>query len=304
MATVLVTGGTGLIGKHLCRQLQHKGYEVAILSRTQKSDSSIPNYTWIPEEMEIEKGALDKADYIIHLAGENIGDKRWTDKRKQQIIDSRVRTANLLLTKVREQNRNIKAFISASAIGYYGSLTSDKVFNETDSPAHDFLGDICDQWEQSIDGFKKLGIRTVTIRTGIVLTAPGGPLSRLSAPVKVRLCAAFGNGKQYMPWIHIEDLCGIYIKAIEDNQISGAYNAVAPDHKTNKEFIRTMAHVLGKSCWFPNIPALIFKLLLGKMSDLILKGSRVSAAKIKQAGYNFLFPDLESALKNLIGRSS
>lgn len=300
MATVLITGGTGLVGRHLCKRLQEKGYDVSILGRTRKQKAAIPTFTWDLNEKKIEKEAIDTADYIIHLAGANIGDKRWTAKRKQLILDSRVKTGQLIFSKIKEQNRNLQAFISASAIGYYGTITSDKIFTETDPSSDDFLGDTCKQWEQMTDRFKDLGIRTVKIRTGVVLTKQGGALSKMITPVKMCIGSAIGSGRQYLPWIHIDDLCGIYIKAIEDKQMDGAHNAVAPDHKTNKEFIRTLARVLKKPFWFPNVPAITMKLMFGKMSEILLKGSRVSADKIKTTGYNFLFSDLESAFTDLI----
>lgn len=300
MATVLITGGTGLVGRHLCKRLQKKGYDVSILGRTRKQKATIPTFTWDLNEKKIEKEAIETADYIIHLAGANIGDKRWTAKRKQLILDSRVKTGQLIFSKIKEQNRNLQAFISASAIGYYGTITSDKIFTETDPSSDDFLGDTCKQWEQMTDRFKDLGIRTVKIRTGVVLTKQGGALSKMITPVKMGIGSAIGSGRQYLPWIHIDDLCGIYIKAIEDKQMDGAHNAVAPDHKTNKEFTRTLARVLKKPFWFPNVPAITMKLMFGKMSEILLKGSRVSADKIKTTGYNFLFPDLESAFTDLI----
>ncbi len=298
-ATVLITGGNGLVGRRLCKQLQAKGYDVAILSRKRNNNSSFSVYTWDFRKMEIETQALDSADYIVHLVGANIGDKRWTAKRKQQIIDSRVKTGQLIFDKVKEQNKNLRAFISASAVGYYGALTSNKIFTETDPPGDDFLGDTCKKWEQSTDRYKELGIRTVSIRTGVVLSSHGGALAKFITPVNTGFGSAIGTGKQYLPWIHIDDLCGIYIKAIEDNQIVGAYNAVAPDYKTNEEFVRLLAHLLKKPFWFPNIPAFIMKLIIGKMAEMLLYGSRVSPVKIQSAGYNFLFPDLESALTDL-----
>ena len=300
MATVLITGGTGLVGRHLCKRLQEKGYDVAVLSRTRKQEAAILTYTWDLDKKEIEKEAIDTADFIIHLAGANIGDKRWTAKRKQLIIDSRVKTGQLIFSKTKEQNKDLQVFISASAIGYYGTITSDKIFTETDPSSDDFLGDTCKQWEQMTDRFKDLGIRTVKIRTGVVLTKQGGALSKMITPVKMGIGSAIGSGRQYLPWIHIDDLCGIYIKAIEDKQMEGAHNAVAPDHKTNKEFTRTLARVLKKPFWFPNVPTITMKLMFGRMSEILLKGSRVSADKIKTTGYNFLFPDLESAFTDLI----
>ena len=182
MSKVLITGGTGLIGKYLCKKLHEKGYDVAILARKKKQITGLTVYNWNIEKKEIEKKALEKVSYIIHLAGANIGDKRWTRKRKQEIINSRIKTNELLLNKIKEQSINLKAFISASATGYYGMLSTDKIFIEEDSPANDFLGETCKQWEQSVDKFKNLDIRTVKIRTGVVLTSHGGALSKMLIP--------------------------------------------------------------------------------------------------------------------------
>lgn len=300
MSTVLLTGGNGLVGRQLCKQLQKKGFDVAILSRKKNSQSAIPTYVWNPEKMEIDQKAIDSADYIIHLAGENIGDKRWTVKRKQQIVDSRVKTCDLLFEKCKKQNKMLRAFIIASAVGYYGMFTSNHILKETDPPIDDFLSDTCHKWEQSANRFKEIGIRTVTIRTAVVLTRSGGALSRMLTFAKIGLGSAIGSGRQNLPWIHIDDLCAIYIKAIEDDQMDGCYNAVAPDHKTNKEFNRTIAQVLNKPFWLPNIPSFIMKCIFGDMSGMLLKGSRISSDKIIKTGFEFRFPELKKALADLI----
>ncbi len=300
METVLITGGSGLVAKYLSNKLQEKGYIVLFLSRTTQKTSLIKTFEWNYQEQTIDDGAFNKVDYIIHLAGANIGEKRWTNRRKQLIIDSRVKTGQLIFNKINEQKKSLKAFISASAIGYYGAITTDKVFKETDLPANDYLGNVCNQWEKIADKFEAKGIRTVKIRTGVVLTEKDGALSKMIKPVKIGIGSAIGSGKQYLPWIHIDDLCEIYIKAIEDKTISGAYNAVAPDYVTNKDFTKILASVLGKPFWFPNVPAFLIKAMFGEMSDLLLKGSRVSSDKILKTGYKFHFPELKSALINLL----
>lgn len=300
MANILVTGGTGLIGRHLCKRLKEKGYSVSILSRTQNDDSGFPIHQWNIEQGLIDQEAITTADYIIHLAGANIADKRWTKNRKKTILDSRQKPAHLIYSKINESNKSIKAFISASAIGYYGAESSKKTFSEDDSPAKDFLGSTCEKWENSTELFKEKGIRTVLIRTGVVLTSNGGALAKMKTPVDLGIASALGDGKQFLPWIHIDDLCNIYIKAIEDIEMTGPYNAVAPDHKTNKEFTHVLARVLKKPFWFPNVPAFTMKLIFGELSKILLEGSRVSSNKIRTAGYKFLFLKLEDALNNLL----
>lgn len=299
MARVLITGGTGLVGTNLCRKLQGMGYEVAVLSRNKRNENKIQTYFWDYNKNEIDKVAINTSDYIIHLAGVNLGERRWTSKRKQLVFDSRIKSAELIYNNIDKGNKRLRAFITASAIGYYGAITYDKVFDETEPPADDFLGQTCKKWEQVADRFTDIGIRTVKIRTGVVLAKQGGVLPKIIIPVKLGIGSAIGDGNQYFPWIHIDDLCSIYIKAIEDTQMIGAFNAVAPEHKTNKQFIETIAHNLDKPFWFPKIPAIAIKVILGKMSEMILTGSRISSDKIKNSGFVFRYPNLESALEQL-----
>jgi hypothetical protein len=297
---VLITGGTGLVGQLLRRKLAEKGYRVSILSKGRKKIQGIKSYYWNPATGEIDKEAVARADYIIHLAGANIGEKHWSAKRKKEIADSRVQSTRLLFQAFRQNQGRLKAFISASATGYYGSVTSEKIFTESDPPAGDFLGSVCRQWEEAADDFEKSGIRTVKIRTGIVLSHEGGVVAKLKLPVKFGFGAALGSGQQFMPWIHIDDLCEIYLHALEDVSMAGAYNAVAPEMATNKQFMRTMAKVLRRPFWLPNIPGLLLKLILGEMSVLVLTGSRVSSDKITKAGFVFQYPSLESALRQIL----
>jgi len=299
METVLITGGTGIIGKHLSRKLKEKGYNVLLLSRNSSRGNSNSVYNWNPDKNEIENEAIQRADYIIHLAGAGLGDKRWTKKRRQLIFDSRIKTCELLFNKVQESGIKLKAFISASGTGFYGAETSGRIFSETDPPSPDFIGEVCRRWEQSADRFQESNIRTVKIRTGIVLTRNGGALGRMLSTVRLGIGSALGTGRQYIPWIHIDDLCNIYIKAIGDKTMTGAWNAVAPEHITNREFMRSLAKALQKPFFFPAVPSLLLKLLFGRMADIILKGSRVSADKILSAGYKFEYPDIENALKDL-----
>lgn len=299
---VLITGGSGLIGKHLCRSLQEKGYEVAILSRSKDPDSDIPSYAWDIDRHLVDREVINNSDVIIHLAGVNIGGKRWTGKRKRKIIESRTKSADLIFNNIDRHHTKLRAFISASAIGYYGAGTSEQIFIEADPPASDFLGKSCGQWETVANRFNEIGIRTVTIRTGIVLSKQGGALSKFKLPIRLGFGSAIGHGRQYMPWIHLDDLCDIYIRALEDQGMTGAYNAVAPEHVTNKEFTRKVARALHKPFWFPNIPAIAMRLLFGEMSVMLLTGSRVSSEKIVAAGYSFRYPDLNGALTEIFSR--
>ena len=300
MEKVIITGGTGLIGKHLTKMLIDKGYAVALLVRNSYKTESMQTWFWDIEARTMDIGALDETDYIIHLAGAGIGDKRWTAARRQEIRDSRIKSAELIYDEVMREKRHVKAFISASAIGYYGSATSEKIFTETDPPAGDFLGETCRLWEESADRFQKAGIRTVKIRSGVVLASKGGALPKLALPVKLGFGSHLGNGYQYIPWIHIDDLCGIFIKALEDTTMTGPYNAVTPEQTTNRQLMKAIARVMHKPMWFPPIPSFVLHLLLGEMSSMLLNGSRVAADRISSAGYEFRYRTLDRALTYLL----
>ncbi|OIP02812.1 MAG: TIGR01777 family protein [Bacteroidetes bacterium CG2_30_33_31] len=300
MSKILICGGSGLVGKNLCGSLQDRGYEVAIMSRTKNLYPSIPTYLWDLNKNEIDTKALNEAEIIINLAGVNIGEKKWSHKRKNEIVDSRVKSGELIFNSISKTNNKLKVFITASAIGYYGSTTSKIIFEEESKAADDFLGKTCKKWEQVNDKFINIGIRTVAIRTAVVLTKEGGALSKIIMPIKIGIGSAIGNGKQYFPWIHIIDLCGIYIKAIEDQKMTGAYNAVAPEHITNQEFTKKVAQTLKKPFWFPKIPAIFMKLIFGEMAVILLEGSRVSSEKIRASSYKFLHPKVDLALKDLL----
>ncbi len=298
MASVLVTGGTGMIGKHLCRKLTDKGYKVKVLSHRKNVHTEYDVYYWDPDNREIDKNALQNTDHLVHLAGTNISSKRWSKKRKQEIVESRAGTSRFLYETISKLKKKPTAFISSSAVGFYGSATSEKIFNETDQAASDFLGETCREWEEAADLFDSLKIRTVKIRTSLVL-AKEGPLSKIMLPIRMGIGSPFGTGLQYMPWVHIDDLCSIFILAIEDSKVVGALNAVAPDHKTNQEFTKIVAEVLNKTLLLPNVPTLVLKTLLGEMAVIALNGSRVSSEKIINAGYAFKFPSLEKALEDI-----
>ena len=297
MEKVLITGGDGLVGRHLTKMLRANGYEVAVLSRTQKQSKEISYFAWNVEQQTIDPKAIENVNYIIHLAGAGVADKSWTNQRRHEIISSRVDSAKLLYDQLPE-NHQVKAIVSASGAGYYGAVTSDRIFTEEDVSAKDFLGDVCVQWEAVIDTFKEKSIRTVKLRTGLVLSSSGGGLEKMSKPFKLGLGAAIGSGKQYLPWIHIDDLCEMYLFALQNDVVKGAYNAVAPNHITNREFSQALAKALGKKLWMPNVPALLLKLYLGEMANLLLEGSRVSSQKIQDQGFNFHYTEIEKALEN------
>ncbi|MCG8412242.1 MAG: TIGR01777 family oxidoreductase [Bacteroidales bacterium] len=301
MTKVLITGGTGLVGSHLSKKLTTLGYKVYILSRNKIPENNSV-FFWDWKQRKINLNILKQTDYIIHLAGANIGSKRWTNKRKQQIVDSRVESGNFILEQITKYNIPIKAFISASAIGYYGATTKDEIFNEDTPAANDFIGTTCKIWEEMSEKFQNMGIRSVKLRTGIVLSNKG-VISKILRIKKFRLIPILGSGKQHLPWIHIEDLCNIYIHAIENTKIQGSFNAVATQKVNYTTFVQTLIQVISKKYYLIKIPQCIIKLLFGEMSKILLEGTNISNDRIKQTGFRFKYPNLNEALINLSPKS-
>jgi uncharacterized protein (TIGR01777 family) len=298
-SSVLISGGSGLIGRYLTVSLIAAGYKVSHLSRNTDDQKSARIFKWDPEKRTIDPAAFEGIDFVINLAGANIGEKRWSKKRKEEIRKSRVDSTKFLHDVVIDKGIRLKAFISASAVGIYGSVTSDKIYSENDLPSTDFLATTCMLWEEAAELFERSGIRTVKIRTAVVLEKSDSALSKLMRPGQFGFLIQTGNGHQYMPWIHIDDLCNIYLKAIEDSEIRGPYNAVAPQHVTHKDFMHVLARVMKVPVIF-SVPDFIIRAALGEMSDVILKGSRVSSEKIIIKGNWFRFNKLEDALNNVI----
>jgi len=302
MQTVLITGGTGLVGKALGQALLAKGYQVIILTRETSRQSSIANLTyanWNVEQQTIDKQALASADYIIHLAGAGVADKRWTAKRKKEILDSRVNSSKLIVDSLQTVQHNVKAVVCASAIGWYGPdavVPNPTPFVETDQPHADFLGSTCKLWEGSIEPVTAAGIRLVKLRTGIVLSKDGGALKEFLKPLKFGVAAILGNGKQVISWIHMDDLVSIYIAAIEKEKMSGAYNAVAPVPVSNKQLTLTLAKSRKKFFIPIHVPSFILKIVLGEMSVEVLKSTTVSSAKMESTGFIFSFSAIDKAL--------
>ena len=297
---VLITGGRGLIGRNLSPVLLSEGYDVALLTRNEGKQGHIKAYTWNPEKGMIDPRAFEGVDYLVHLAGANLGERRWTKKRKEEIISSRSGAAAFLFRVITENKINLQAYITASATGYYGSVTSEKIFEEDDPASDDFLGTTCRLWEEEAGRFEEIGIRTVRIRNAVVLAEKEGVLTRLMNPAKFGFVVRLGSAKQYFPWIHIHDLCGIYLKAIKDQSMQGAYNAVAPEHIDHNDFVRAMARAMRRPVILPPFPGWIIKAALGEMADIILRGSRISSGKIIESGFSFRFKTAGDALGNII----
>lgn len=298
---ILITGATGLIGSQLTQLLLKNGYEVAHVSRSRKRKSTIPTYVWDVDNQTLEDGALENVEAIIHLAGANVGEKRWTDKRKREILDSRVKSTTLLYEKLRTTQHSVKSFISASAIGFYG-FEGERIFSENDSPGSDFLATVTRQWEDAVDNIAALTLRVVKLRIGVVLAKGEGALDPIAKAVYFNVGAPLGTGQQWMSWIHIDDVCTAFLFAIENDELSGAYNLTAPEPVTNKRLTEEVARVLGKPMILPKVPSFALRLLFGQMADIIVKGSRVSCKKLVESGFQFRFTKVSSAIEHLLKR--
>lgn len=309
MATVLITGGTGLIGNALTPMLISKGYEVIILTRqssivnNESTKNNVSYALWNVEDETIDKDAIAKTDHIIHLAGANVGDKRWTRKRKKEIVESRVKSGELIVKALKEIPNKVQSVLAASGIGWYGpdsDISKQKGFTESDPHSQDFLGETCKQWEESIAPVSALGKRLIIFRQGIVLSNEGGAFVEFKKPLKFGMAAILGSGKQVLSWIHIEDLCRMYIYALE-NKINGVFNAVAPHFTSNKNFTLTLAKKMrGRFFTTVYVPSFILKIVLGELSIEVLKSATVSCEKIRSTGFQFLYPSIEAAFNNLI----
>jgi len=309
MQTVLITGGTGLIGKAITTLLTNKGYHVILLTRKapkEKSDAPNINFAlWDIKKRTIDISALQKADHVIHLAGAGVVDKKWTAAYKKEILESRTESSKLLITTLKNNSNKVKTIVSASAIGWYGedAVKDGKVFVETDAAATGFLGETCRLWEQSISQFEAPGKRLVKLRTGIVLSNNGGALAAFKKPIIFGVAGILGNGKQVVSWIHIDDLCRMYIVAIENDLLSGVYNAVAPEPVTNKTLTIELANTMKGKFYIPlHVPVFILKIMLGERSLEVLRSTTVSCTKIQQTGFTFLYPTIKTALKQLCSK--
>lgn len=296
MSRIMITGASGLVGTRLTELLLKKDHEVSHLGRSKKS-GSIKSFVWDIKKGTIDQDAFDQIDTVIHLAGSGIADERWTKERKQDILESRTKSTALLVQKLNEGNNSVKTLVSTSAIGYYGMTLDAKEFTETSQPGKGFLADVVTAWEHEADQLKNK--RLVKIRIGVVFSKNDGALKEIAKPIRWGVGAPLGTGEQYVSWIHLDDLCGIFIKAVEDESMQGAYNATA-DNVTNRNLTKAIAQTLHKPLWLPAIPGFALKLVLGEMADLVLYGSNVTSNKVKQTGFTFKFSTLDTALEDLL----
>ena len=305
MATVLISGGTGLIGSAITQSLLAKGYDVIILTRQKNKRANRPHLSyahWDVRQQRIDENAIRKADSIIHLAGAGVAEKRWTEKRKKEIEESRTQSGALLVKALTDIPNKVQTVVSASAIGWYGpdpQIPNPQPFVETDPPANDFLGHTCQQWEASIWPVMELGKRLVILRTGIVLGNKGGAYAEFKKPLQFGAATILGSGKQVVSWIHIDDIAGLYLYALENSHMQGIYNAVAPEPVSNKQLVLSMAKAKGGLYIPVPVPVFVLKTVLGEMSIEVLKSATVSSAKVAAAGYSFLFSNIKTAVENL-----
>ncbi|HRG58778.1 MAG TPA: TIGR01777 family oxidoreductase [Bacteroidia bacterium] len=293
---VLVTGGTGLIGNVLIPLLQNAGYEVIILSRSRKNENS---FLWDIDTNFVDKKAIIKSHHLIHLAGASIADKPWSETRKKEIVDSRVNSAELMIKAFKQNHIELKTVVAASAIGYYGTETSEHIYTENDQAGRGFLAETCVEWEKATHQFQQIAQRLVQLRIGVVLDKNGGALKKMAQPIHFYAGAALGTGKQYMPWIHVYDLCNMILFALKNHHVNGTYNAVSSSYINNDEFTHAIGKALLKPIVLPAIPAIVLKTVFGEMANMLLEGSRVSNQKIKQAGFEFKYDSIDKALQHI-----
>jgi len=318
METVLIAGGSGTIGRRLSELLLQRGYRVIVLSR-KNSISELPGMYalqreygrlqlahWDIGQKTIAADAISGTDYIINLAGAGIAEKRWTSKRKEAIRNSRTESCALIIEGLRKYSNKVKAVISASATGWYGpDIAGNPIpaFTEGMPASHDFLGNTCKAWETSIAPVSLSGIRLVILRTGIVLGKTGGAFAEFRRPLHFRIATIFGSGRQMVSWIHEDDMCNIYLHALENIHMNGIYNAVAPHPVSNKALVTAIARQLYGKLYLPlKVPSFVLKIMLGEMAVEILKSTTVSCKKLTENGFIFRYPHLENAITGLLDK--
>ncbi len=298
MQKILIAGGSGFVGRQLSQMLIKKGYEVAWLSRTTSTQNPIKTFKWDIKTGFIDEQAIAFADVIVNLAGAGVADKKWTTAYKQELFDSRIKATELIAQALEKNTHHVKSYIAASAIGIYGNTTSLNA-TEDQTPATNYLAQLCTDWEASSNAIAKQGIRTATVRVGVVLGLEGGFVKQVSALTNYYLGAALGSGKQYTSWIHLNDLCRIFTLLIENENLTGVYNGVAPNPVSNQVLTKLLAKQLHKPIILPNAPAFMLNLIFGEMASMLLASQHVSAQKIIETGFTFEFDTAEKALTNL-----
>lgn len=295
---ILITGATGMIGKALIKAFQAEGHTLSILSRKRTKITGVEVFLWDVYKQQIDAKCLNDVDTIIHLAGENIAAKKWTKERKQQIIDSRVLSTQLLYKTIKETPNVVKTIVSASAVGFYGDCGEEVLTEESDNGTG-FLAECCEKWEKAMDEGNDLGLRLVKVRTGFILKKDEGGLPAMDKPIRYFAGAPLGNGQQWVPWIHIDDIVNIYKAAIANEEMKGPYNACAPFPVTNSTLTKSIAKSLGRPVWPVKVPETVLSTILGELSIIALMSTNTSAQKLLDTGFQFKFTQLAPALKNI-----
>ncbi|MFT5802157.1 MAG: hypothetical protein ACI956_001968 [Nonlabens sp.] len=300
MVTILIGGGTGLIGQRLCDLLTERKHNVRLLSRAPKPNNTYPTFKWNPIAGQIDGKALEGVDVIINLAGAGIADRAWTAKRKKLIIDSRVKSNELLADTLLAKNQKVKAFISASAVGYYGDREDEKL-TESSAPGNDgFLSESCMQWEASTEKAVAICDRLAIVRIGVVFSVNGGALEKMLLPFNFGMGNYFGDGTAYMPWVHIDDISRLFIKVVEDDKMEGVFNGVAPEEATGKEVAVAIKKAKGSFALIMPVPAFALKIGMGERVTMLTDSTRVVPQKTLAAGFKFQYPELLPALKDIL----
>ncbi len=300
MKKIIITGGTGTIGSELKNILITKGYNVIVLTRSKtKNNESI--FFWDFNNKIIDKEILKDTYALIHLAGANIAEKRWSKERKEELLTSRVKSLQFLFDKFNEIQSFPKILVSSSGVGYYGANISGHIYQEDNLPGNDFIGSLCEDWEQAALNFEQLTTRVVILRTGVVLSAAkNGMLGKILPIFKLGLGSAIGSGKQTFPWIHLEDIVSCFTHSIEHDNLKGIFNAVAPEYISNKDFSETLAKVLKKPFFLPPVPSFLLKLIFGELACILIQGSKISSEKIVTSNFKFKYNNSSEALKNIL----
>jgi uncharacterized protein (TIGR01777 family) len=298
---VLVTGATGLVGSALVPFITTGGHQVTRLVRSQPRPGEAEVH-WDPEHKRVATPALEGLDAVVHLAGENIATGRWTPEKKAKIRDSRVQGTRVLCEALAQLTKPPKVLVSTSAIGYYGDR-GDAIMREDSRPGTDFLAQVCRDWEAATEPAETCGMHVVHLRIGMVLSPAGGALGKMLGPFKMGAGGIIGSGRQVMSWMALDDVVGAIHHALITDALQGPVNAVAPNPVTNSEFTRTLGRVIGRPTLFP-MPSFAARLAFGEMADaLLLASTRVAPGKLQETGYAFRYPELEGALRHLLGRA-
>lgn len=293
---VLIAGGSGLVGRALRMDLLSRGYQVRLLGRGLPSADH--EYQWDPSAQWLDESALKGIQYIVNLAGSNVGESRWTNQRKTSLINSRIDSTRLLVNKCIELKLPIKKFIQASATGYYGMAEGDKPCEESSPHGKDFLAKLTYDWESETKPLTHSPIPLLVLRLGVVLTRKGGALATMAKPVKLFLGMPIGSGNQYISWIHIDDVVGFIRFSMEKSEIAGIYNLVSPSPVTNRIFMKTLGKALQKPIWPIHVPSGALHLLMGEQAGIVTKGNNVSCKKLINSGYLFQHPNLLETLQH------